>query len=113
MNLGDVKENLQSKSQYQKVFDDLQLYNQYQEINNNPQSQQQYQIQDNEYLDQEQSLSRKIDKLANTIIKQIMKRNKLNEWLRNVVDKQVRISEDLKKEQMTNKKSLMRKYLNG
>ena len=39
MNFGEVKENLQSKSKYQKVFDDLKLYNKYQEINNELQSQ--------------------------------------------------------------------------
>ena len=97
MNLGDFHENFQTKSNYQKVFDGLKPYNQYQTTINEPQSQQQYQIQDNEYLNIEQSLPNKIDKLVNRINEHILKQKELNGRFRLAFDGQVKMTSEIKK----------------
>ena len=89
----NLHSNLQHKSRYKNIIDGLKPHNNYQTIIDAPQSEPQYD--DNDFLNMEELLPNKIDRLINRINEQILKQNELNDWFKNSVDKQVRLTEQV------------------
>ena len=89
----NLHSNLQHKSRYKNIIDGLKPHNNYQTIIDAPQSEPQYD--DNDFLNMEELLPNKIDKLINRINEQILKQNELNDWFKKSVDKQVRLTEQV------------------
>jgi len=95
----NLHSNLQHKSRYKNIIDGLKPHNNYQTIIDAPQSEPQYD--DNDFLNMEELLPNKIDKLINRINEQILKQNELNDWFKNSVDKLI-ISNNEQKEMIKN-----------
>ena len=89
----NLHSNLQHKSRYKNIINGLKPHNNYQTIIDAPQSEPQYD--DNDFLNMEELLPNKIDRLINRINEQILKQNELNDWFKNSVDKQVRLTEQV------------------
>ena len=89
----NLHSNLQHKSRYKNIIDGLKPHNNYQTIIDAPQSEPQYD--DNDFLNMEKLLPNKIDRLINRINEQMLKQNELNDWFKNSVDKQVRLTEQV------------------
>ena len=89
----NLHSNLQHKSRYKNIIDGLKPHNNYQTIIDAPQSEPQYD--DNDFLNMEELLPNKIDRLINRINEQILRQNELNDWFKNSVDKQVRLTEQV------------------
>ena len=96
--------NLQHKSRYKNIIDGLKPHNNYQTIIDAPQSEPQYD--DNDFLNMEELLPNKIDRLINRINEQILKQNELNDWFKNSVDKLI-ISNNDQKEMIKNQIKMM------
>ena len=96
--------NLQHKSRYKNIINGLKPHNNYQTIIDAPQSEPQYD--DNDFLNMEELLPNKIDKLINRINEQILKQNELNDWFKNSVDKLI-ISNNDQKEMIKNQIKMM------
>ncbi len=89
----NLHSNLQHKSRYKNIIDGLKPHNNYQTIIDAPQSEPQYD--DNDFLNMEELLPNKIDRLINCINEQILKQIELNDWFKKSVDKQVRLTEQV------------------
>lgn len=100
----NLHSNLQHKSRYKNIIDGLKPHNNYQTIIDAPQSEPQYD--DNDFLNMEELLPNKIDKLINRINEQILKQNELNDWFKNSVDKLI-ISNNDQKEMIKNQIKMM------
>ncbi len=100
----NLHSNLQHKSRYKNIIDGLKPHNNYQTIIDAPQSEPQYD--DNDFLNMEELLPNKIDRLINRINEQILKQNELNDWFKNSVDKLI-ISNNDQKEMIKNQIKMM------
>lgn len=100
----NLHSNLQHKSRYKNIIDGLKPHNNYQTIIDAPQSEPQYD--DNDFLNMEELLPNKIDRLINRINEQILKQIELNDWFKNSVDKLI-ISNNDQKEMIKNQIKMM------